>query len=135
MTEKELKRLNRTELLEMLLLQTKKVEELQQQLEQVKAELESKSIKIEKSGSIAEASLQLADIFTAAQEAADIYLENMKQRCYEQEQICAQREAESEKLLEDTRAKCRLLEVRMKEECEKALEKVKEQVNGTEENS
>lgn len=125
MTEKELKKLNRAELLEMLLLQTKKVEELQQELEQVKAELESKSIKIEKSGSLAEASLQLTDIFKTAQEAAELYVENMKQRCYEKEQFCAQKEEEAEKLLEDTRKRCRLLEARMKEECDKMLEKAK----------
>ncbi len=79
MTDKELKKLKRAELLEMLLEQTKKVESLQAELELKNKELENRRIMIEKAGSIAEASLRLNEVFEAAQKAADQYLENVMQ--------------------------------------------------------
>lgn len=78
MTDKELKRLSRAELLEMLLEQTRRAEALQAQLDQKNEELKQREIMIEKSGSIAEAALKLNGVFEAAQKAADQYLENVK---------------------------------------------------------
>lgn len=77
MTDKELKKLKRSELLEMLLEQTKRVESLEKELELKNKELENRRIIIEKAGSIAEASLCLNKVFEAAQQAADQYLENV----------------------------------------------------------
>lgn len=116
MTDKELKKLNRAELLEMLLLQTKRVEELEEQWEEREAmlqekinelekELQVRRIKIEKAGSIAEAALSLNGIFEAAQKAADHYLENAKEIWYESAKICARKEAELEVLIEEYRKK------------------------------
>lgn len=79
MTNKELKRLNRAELLEMLLEQSKEVERLKIQNQQLISQLESRQIKIDNAGSIAEAALQLNEVFAAAQKAADQYLENVRQ--------------------------------------------------------
>lgn len=78
MTEKKLKRLNRSELLEMLLAQSKEVEHLKEELKIAKEALESKRRIELKAGSIAEASLKLTNIFEDAQKAADIYLQNIK---------------------------------------------------------
>ena len=75
MTEKELKKLNRYQLLELLVLQTEKADRLQQELDTVKAQLEEQNIRLSKLGSIAEASLQLSGVFDAAQKAADMYLD------------------------------------------------------------
>ena len=77
MTEKELKKLNRYQLLEMIILQTEQVNELTAELEKTRAQLESQQIRAAQAGSIAEAALQLSGIFEAAQSAADIYLENV----------------------------------------------------------
>jgi hypothetical protein len=78
MTDKELKRLNRRELLEVLLEQSRQMDEMKQKLEKAEAELEDRKIKLEKAGSIAEAALQLNHIFEAADEAARQYIENVK---------------------------------------------------------
>lgn len=78
MTEQELKKLNRRELLEMLIIQGKKVERLQKKLEETEAKLRERQIAIEISGSIAEAALVINNVFTDAQRAADQYLENVK---------------------------------------------------------
>lgn len=78
MTEKELKKLTRAELLEILIYQTKQITELEQRLEEAEEALEDRRIRIQNAGSIAEASLELSGIFEAAQRAADQYLENVK---------------------------------------------------------
>ena len=78
MTEKELKRLTRAELLEMLLEQTKKNDALSEELNAVKAKLASKEIAIANSGSLADAALAVSGIMESAQRAADLYLENLK---------------------------------------------------------
>ena len=78
MTDKELKKLSRAELLELLLIQTKEVERLQNELEDTKKRLEDKNIIIEESGSIAEAALKLNGVFEAAEKAAQQYIDNMK---------------------------------------------------------
>lgn len=79
MTDRELRKLSRAELLEMLLEQSKEVEGLKAQLKEVREQLEDKRIAIDNAGSIAQAALQLNGIFEAAQKAADQYLENIEQ--------------------------------------------------------
>lgn len=78
MTEKELKRLTRTELLEMLLEQTKKIDALTEELSEAKTKLASREIAIANSGSLADAALAVSGIMESAQKAADLYLENLK---------------------------------------------------------
>lgn len=85
MTAKELKRLSRSDLLEMLLALRKENEQLREQLELAQKQLENRRIEIEKSGSLAEAALRLNGIFEAAQAACEQYTENMRQRSEQQE--------------------------------------------------
>lgn len=75
---KELKKLNRKELLELLLEQTKRIEELENEIDNLNKKLESKKVIFKNAGSLADAALQLSGIFSVAQEAADIYLSNIK---------------------------------------------------------
>lgn len=70
--------MSRKDLLELLVLQSKKIDELQEKLEQANCSLRDKQILISEAGSIAEASLRLNKIFEVAQQTADQYLENMK---------------------------------------------------------
>lgn len=86
MTDKQLKKLSRRELLEMLILQTRKVEKLEKQLEEANRKLEEKLLLIENSGSLAEAVMKLNGVFEAAQNAAQQYLVNMEHRQAQQEQ-------------------------------------------------
>ena len=78
LTEKELKKLNRYQLLELLVVQTQRADRLQQELDTVRAQLEQQNIRLSNLGSIAEASLQITGIFEAAQKAADLYLDAAK---------------------------------------------------------
>ena len=88
MTEKELKRLSRKQLLEMLIVQTECNEQLENQLAEVKKQLECRIIKEKKAGSIAEAALKLNSVFEAAQNAANQYLENIHYLEEEQKNLC-----------------------------------------------
>ncbi len=85
MTDKQLRKLSRRELLEMLILQTRKVEQLEKQLEETNRKLHDRMIVIENSGSLADAVMQLNGVFEAAQNAAQQYLENIRNR-YPQQQ-------------------------------------------------
>ena len=73
MTEKELRKLGRAELLELLLEQAREFEALEQRLNAAEAALQSQQLQLETCGSIAEASLKLNGVFEAAQKAAEQY--------------------------------------------------------------
>ena len=75
---KNIKKMSRKDLLELLVLQSKKIDELQEKLNKANDLLASKQIMISEAGSIAEASLKLNKIFELAQQAADQYLDNIK---------------------------------------------------------
>ena len=97
MTDNDLKKLNRAELLELLVEQSKKIDQLQAQLDEANRKLADRQIEIDKAGSIAEASLRLSGVFQAAEEAAAQYLENIQRLSGEQEKVCARMEEESKK--------------------------------------
>ncbi len=78
MTEKELLKLKKSELLEIMLAQSKEIDSLREQLAKTQSMLDDRKIAIDESGSIAEASLRLTKIFEEAQKAADLYLDNVK---------------------------------------------------------
>ena len=78
MVEKELKKLSRRELLEILIIQTKRVERLESQLAEAQAALADRRIMLEKIGNLAEASLAINGVFEAAQKAAEQYLDNVE---------------------------------------------------------
>jgi TusA-related sulfurtransferase len=78
MTSKELRKLSRRELIEVLLAQTREMEQLKAELNSKNELLEKREINISESGSIAEAALRLSGIFEDAQRAADTYLAEIK---------------------------------------------------------
>ena len=92
MTSKELKRLRRTDLMEMLLELSKENVQLRQQLEEANEKLTAKELQIEESGSLAEAALKLNGIFEAAQAACEQYEYNIRLRSRQMEQQTAQPE-------------------------------------------
>ena len=135
MTEKELRKLRRAELLELLVEEGRVVERLQKEVTELRAEAEQRRIAIEKAGSIAEASLSLTKIFDEAQEAARMYLENIERRSEEQDRINASRDEENrkkaEQLLTVTARKCREMEAATAQKCRQMLEAAARRAGGT----
>ena len=80
MTEKELRKLNRYQLLELLIIQTERADELEKRLEQMEAKLQEQEMNMSAMGSVAEAALQLSGVFEATQTAADRYQEEARKR-------------------------------------------------------
>ena len=78
MTDRELRRLSRAELLEMLIAETEENARLREKLAQARSALVDRRILLEKSGSIAEAALRLNGIFEAADRAAQQYLQSVR---------------------------------------------------------
>jgi len=90
MTDKELRKLNRSELLELMLEQSREIDRLQAELEETREALQERNLKIESCGSIAEAAAEVNSLFHAAQRAADMYILNVQR-------ICAEKAAEAGK--------------------------------------
>ena len=84
MTDKELRRMSRGELLELLVAQMEENQLLQEQLEQLKEQMEDRRIRLENCGSIAEAALVLNGVFERAEQAAAEYEENLKIKAREE---------------------------------------------------
>lgn len=118
MTDRELRKLSRKDLLKLLVSVSRERDALQAELETVKAALQNRQIRIKQAGSIAEAALQLSGVFDAAQTAAEQYLENIRQRSANIEKVCAKREAACAKLEEQTRQKCQLMIAEAEEKSE-----------------
>lgn len=78
MTDKELRRLSRRELLEMLIASAEENERLRAELTQAQGELNSRQLLLKQSGSMAEAALRLNGVFEAADRAAQQYLTNVR---------------------------------------------------------
>ena len=92
MNKKDLRRLRRRDLLEMLLDLTKENELLRERNDELEAQLQDRSMTISDAGTLAEAALQLSGVFQAAQDACDQYIYNVQLRC--------------QKMEEDTKSKC-----------------------------
>lgn len=107
MTDKELRHLNRRELLEILVDISRSNEELKQENAELKARIEDRELRCSEAGSLAEAAFRLNGVFEAAQAAADQYLENVKNT----DSICARKQQEAEEnaaaILNEARARAR----------------------------
>lgn len=75
MTEKELRKMNRYQLLELLMLQAERADQLEKQLRETQEQLHARNTGLSQLGSIAEASLKINGVMESAQKAADMYLE------------------------------------------------------------
>lgn len=95
MTEKELRKLNRFQLLELLVAQTERADKLEEKLEKAEALLNSRDLQMSVVGSIAEASLKLGGVFEAAQRSADLFLDAAKDRA---DELVAQAQERAERI-------------------------------------
>lgn len=129
MDSKELRKLSRADLIEILIDQSIEMQSLREKLNKAEAAQERRAMAIDKSGSLAEASLKVSGIFEAAEEACREYTENIKFLSERQEEISARLEEESrrkaEQMLEETRIRCEKMESAAKVACAEMQEKAK----------
>ena len=79
MQENDLHKLGKTDLLTLIYKQEKQIKQLTKEVEELKQQLDDRTIKMKEAGSIAEASLKINKIFEVAQQAADEYLKSIKE--------------------------------------------------------
>lgn len=101
MTDKELRKLRRGELLDLLIYQTEQNRKLREQLDSANDALARRNIAIEKSGSMAEASVLISEVFESADRAAKLYLENIEKRKRETDDACKEKLAQAEREAKD----------------------------------
>lgn len=119
MTDEELRKLKRADLLELLVAQGKENEALQEKLRQAEAALWDRQIQLDEAGNIAEAALRLSGVFQAAQQASDQYLESIRKKHEETESRCTQLE-------ETSRARAEQLEQESKAQAERLVAEAEE---------
>ncbi len=119
MTDEELRKLKRADLLELLVAQGKENEALQEKLRQAEAALWDRQIQLDEAGNIAEAALRLSGVFEAAQKASDQYLESIRKKHEETESRCTQLE-------ETSRARAEQLEQESKAQAERLVAEAEE---------
>lgn len=78
MTDKEFKRLTRADLIEIIYRLQENEEKYRETIAKMAVQLEDRQTKIKTAGSIAEASVALSNVFEAAQDAADRYLQEIR---------------------------------------------------------
>lgn len=78
MTDKEFKRLNRAQLIEIIYKLQLQIDELTEQNLSLETALADKRLRIENAGNLAEAALEINDCFISAQKAAEQYLNEIK---------------------------------------------------------
>ena len=93
MTDQELRRLSRADLIDIIYTLQQQKEQAEQQLAQAQAQLQDRQLRLANAGSIAEAALSLNGVFDAAQ-AADQYLQAVRTSA-------AETQAQKEKILVD----------------------------------
>ena len=131
--DKELQKLKRTELLELLLEQSRSNDSLKLQLEEntlviddLKRQLANRMIDIQNAGTIAEASFKLNGVFEAADNAAQQYLENLQELYRKEHELYSVKEAEVENrcsaLLQATHERCEFMKEDTRKRCEALME-------------
>lgn len=105
MTEKELKKLNRAELLEMLIAQSKRLNRVEEELKTAQKELARREIAITTSGTLAEAALKLNEVFENADKAAEQYLENLRHQEMKADRIVSEAQAKADCIVTEAQAK------------------------------
>ena len=95
MTDKELKKKTRKELLELLLVQTQRADRLEAELAEANRKLADRTLAQSEAGSIAEAALRLNGVYESAESAVAQYVENIRQMSENQRGLAERMEAEA----------------------------------------
>ena len=101
MTDKEFKRLSRSQLIDIIYQFQLTQNELNDEIERLKKARDDRRLRVTEAGKIAEAALEITKVMQAAQEAAELYLEEIRTMREETKRDCqrilenAQKEAES----------------------------------------
>ncbi len=138
MAGKELRHMSRGELIDVIYALKKQQEELAAENEELRQQLSQRELKLQKAGSIAEAAMSLNQVFEAAQQAADQYLQSVYANCGDAEEmakgILADANAQAQNTLEQARrqsetllSQARAEKAQTEQECQALRQKTEEE--------
>ena len=117
MTDKEVKRLTRSQLIEIIYQLQLKQDELTAENEKLSKALEDRRILINKTGDLAQAVLEIHNVMQAAQDAATHYLEEMQTRVDEaHEQLIKEAREEADAIISEARQQAEEIAAQTKNE-------------------
>lgn len=125
MTDKEFKRLNRSELMDIIYELQKQNEEKDAKLAKLEKELSDRELKVSQAGSIAEAALQVSGVFEAAQAAADQYLDALRKSDKEGKRRLEEAEREKQRILQEAELQAQMKIREAEEESERKIGEAK----------
>ena len=103
MTDKEFKRLSRSQLIDIIYQLQLQIDKLNEQNQALESKLADKRLRLSNAGNIADAALEINDCFRSAQNAAEQYLHEIKairqETEAERQRILAQAQAEAEAII------------------------------------
>ena len=108
MTDKEFKRLSRSQLIDIIYQLQLKQEELTADNEKLAKALADKRLRLNKAGNIAEAALEIHNVMQAAQDAATHYLEEIRIMRNETEEKCRRLLEKAQKDADDIIAQAKI---------------------------
>lgn len=107
MTDKEFKRLSRAQLMDIIYQLQLEVDTLKNQNLQLEKDLADKRLRIENAGNLAQAALEISNCFQSAQNAAELYLGEIKtlreEAKAERDRILAEAKKEAETILKEAK--------------------------------
>ena len=115
MTDKEFKRLSRSQLIDIIYQLQLKQEELTADNEKLSKALADRRLRVSKAGNIAEAALEIHNVMQAAQDAAEHYLE----------EINISVNNEHQRILKDARTEAAAIIAKAKKEADKIVAQAK----------
>lgn len=122
MPDRELRRMRRAELVEIILALKQTEDRLRAENAALSAQLQERQIHIENAGSIAQAALELNNVFAAAQAAADDYLHSVQASLADTNATAAntlsQARSEAKRILEQAQADADSLKAQAQQECD-----------------
>ena len=134
--DKDLKRMSRSELVEIIYQYQIREKELLKENEELKEVLADRRIRIDNAGSIAEAALSLSGIFEAAQDAADQYLTELRIASSEADQMAQQlvieAQNEANRIRKETARECLEMKTRTEAACSQMRQKIAELLDSQE---
>lgn len=125
MTDKELKKMSRADFLELLIEQSKEIEQLKAQLADTEEKLKNKETALNNAVPIMQSAFQINAEFDDVEVRSSQQLEKNAQLQEEQEKAALERERivreKCIKMIEETQAKCKKMERATKDKCAELL--------------
>lgn len=84
--------------------QEQEIERLKAKVSELQATIDNYEIKVEEAGTLAEASVQINNLFEAAQATVETYIENMKKRAEKSEEILADVQKQADGIISEAEA-------------------------------